>query len=207
MTDVNTPPADAAEEPLGLREQKKRRTRIAMHRAALELVLENGLSGVTAEMIARRAGVSTRTFFNHWSTKEAAILGIRSGEAEQVAESLRERLTETDPRRALRDVLREALAANPTDPQLRDLKKQVMAEAPQLHSISTGNVISVQTELVEVLAEALDGEDAKERAGITVQIGFALTRSAFTVSMARGIDLETAFDEVVALHDSGCATF
>src|SRR5699024_9781489 len=109
-----------------------------MHRAALELVLENGLSGVTAEMIARRAGVSTRTFFNHWSTKEAAILGIRSGEAEQVAESLRERLTETDPRRALRDVLREALAANPTDPQLRDLKKQVMAEAPQLHSISTG---------------------------------------------------------------------
>ena len=49
---------------LGLRELKKRQSRTAMHRAALELVNEHGLGGVTVEAIAQRAGVSTRTFFN-----------------------------------------------------------------------------------------------------------------------------------------------
>lgn len=202
-----TPAAHTSLETLGLREQKKRQTRLAMHRAALELVLEEGLGGVTAEMIARRAGVSPRTFFNHWGTKEAAILGIRSGEPGLAAHNLRERMQGADPRLALRQVLREALGAVPMDPQLRELKKQAMTAAPQLHSISTGNLIAVQTELVDVLADALQGEDARERAGIMVQLGFAMTRSAFTISMARGIDLTAAFDQVVELYDGGRAAF
>ena len=41
----------AGSEELGLRELKKRQTRMAMHRAALELVVEHGLSAVTAQMI------------------------------------------------------------------------------------------------------------------------------------------------------------
>ncbi|MFC7463375.1 TetR/AcrR family transcriptional regulator [Brachybacterium sp. GCM10030252] len=192
---------------LGLRERKKRLTRVAMHRAALELVLEEGLSNVTADMIAARAGVSTRTFFNHWSTKESAILGILSGEGERLVESLHERIVHSGTRDALRSVLREALESTPADPSLRELKKQVMAREPKLHSISSGNLISVQTEMVDAMAEAFDGPDAHERAVITVQLGFALTRSAFAVSMARGIDLVTAFDEVVALHDAGRVPF
>ena len=72
VTDETTPNDQA----LGLRERKKRQSRIAMHRAALELVHEHGLSGVTVEAIAQRAGVSTRTFFNHWTTKESAIIGF-----------------------------------------------------------------------------------------------------------------------------------
>ncbi|MFC7374069.1 TetR/AcrR family transcriptional regulator [Brachybacterium sp. GCM10030268] len=192
---------------MGLRERKKRLTRVAMHRAALELVLEEGLSNVTADMIAARAGVSTRTFFNHWSTKESAILGILSGEGERLVESLHERIVRSGTRDALRSVLREALGSTPADPSLRELKKQVMAREPKLHSISSGNLISVQTEMVDAMAEAFDGPDAHERAVITVQLGFALTRSAFAVSMARGIDLVTAFDEVVALHDAGRVPF
>ncbi|MFC7457200.1 TetR/AcrR family transcriptional regulator [Brachybacterium sp. GCM10030267] len=192
---------------MGLRERKKRLTRVAMHRAALELVLEEGLSNVTADMIAARAGVSTRTFFNHWSTKESAILGILSGEGERLVESLHERIVRSGTRDALRSVLREALESTPADPSLRELKKQVMAREPKLHSISSGNLISVQTEMVDAMAEAFDGPDAHERAVITVQLGFALTRSAFAVSMARGIDLVTAFDEVVALHDAGRVPF
>lgn len=207
MIDEKTAATGEVEENLGLREQKKRRTRVAMHRAALELVLEEGLANVTVERIARRAGISTRTFFNHWSTKESAILGIRIGEAETVAENLRTRIAEQGPRQGLRTVLRGSLAGIPADPQLRELKKQVMAEEPELHAVSAGNLISVQTQLVDVLAEALEGDDARDRAGLTVQIGFALTRSAFSYSMSRGVDLVTAFDAVVALHDDGRIAF
>ncbi|ATG55500.1 TetR family transcriptional regulator [Brachybacterium ginsengisoli] len=191
-----------AEASLGLRERKKRDSRIAMHRAALELVLEHGLSGVTVEAIAQRAGVSTRTFFNHWSTKESAIIGVLSAGGEQIGERLRHQLEEVGPQQALRAVMREAVATAPFDAGLRDLKKQVMAKEPKLHSLSSGNLLSVQTEMIEALTEAYDGDDAQERATLGVQIGFAVTRTAFSVSMSRGIDIASAFDEVLDRYDA-----
>ena len=56
-------------------ERKKRETRRAIHRAALDLVEESGFDAVTTDQIAGRAGVSPRTFFNYFPTKEAAVLG------------------------------------------------------------------------------------------------------------------------------------
>lgn len=192
---------------LGLRELKKRQTRIAMHRAALELVLEHGLAGVTVEAIAQRAGVSTRTFFNHWTTKESAIIGVLAEEGEGVAETLRQRLEDSSPHEALRSVLRDVVDSAPADISVRELKKQVMAKEPRLHSLSAGTMLSMQTDLVEVLAEAIEGDDARERAMLSVQIGFAVTRSAFATSMMRGIDLTAAFDEFLARYDAGDAVF
>lgn len=192
---------------LGLRELKKRQSRIAMHRAALELVSEHGLNGVTVEAIAQRAGVSTRTFFNHWSTKESAIIGVLSAGDDEIAERLRYLAEDQGPRQALRTVMREAISSAPIDAGLRDLKRQVMAKEPRLHSLSTGNLNSVQTEMVEALAEVLEGEDAQGRAMLAVQIGFAVTRTAFAVSMARGIDLGTAFDEVLDRYDADDGVF
>ena len=186
---------------LGLRELKKRQSRTAMHRAALELVNEHGLGGVTVEAIAQRAGVSTRTFFNHWSTKESAIIGITTSGGLEIGEKLRRAAEEEGPRQALRTVMREAIASAPHDVELRELKMEVMAKEPKLHSISTGNLRSVQTEMIEVLTELLDGEDARDRAMLAVQIGFAVTRTAFGVSMSRGIELEAAFDEVTDRYD------
>lgn len=203
VTDETVPNEHA----LGLRELKKRQSRIAMHRAALELVHEHGLSGVTVEAIAQRAGVSTRTFFNHWATKESAIIGVLLEGGEEVAARLRARVQEIGPKEGLRSVLRDALATAPVDMELRELKKQVMTSEPKLHSLSSGNLLSVQTEMIEVLAEALEGEQAQERATLSVQIGFAVTRTAFSVSMARGIDLSIAFDEVVDRYDEGDSVF
>ena len=191
----------AGTEEVGLREQKKRQTRMAMHRAALELVVENGLSAVTAQMIAERAGVSTRTFFNHWATKESAILGVVGDEGKRAITSLRDKLEVMPVREALRAMMREAIANVPVDQGLRELKKKVMEQEPSLHLVNSGNLQTMQTELVEVLTEALDGEGARDRAVIFVQVSFALTRSAFAISMRRGIDLLSAFDQVLALYD------
>lgn len=56
------------------RERNKRATRRALRVATLELALERGLDAVPIEEIALRAGVSTRTFFNYFDTKEDAAL-------------------------------------------------------------------------------------------------------------------------------------
>jgi len=68
----STPEEQPAE---GLRERKKRERKQALRTAAIELALEKGFDNVTIEDICDRCGVSRRTFFNYYSTKEEALLG------------------------------------------------------------------------------------------------------------------------------------
>lgn len=59
----------------GLRERKKRARRLALIDAAQHLVAEHGLDAVTVEMISAEAGVSPRTFFNYFESKDDAVIG------------------------------------------------------------------------------------------------------------------------------------
>lgn len=61
---------------IGLRERQRRETLHQLHEAALALALEGGLHAATVDAIAERAGVSRRTFFNYYPSKEDAILGV-----------------------------------------------------------------------------------------------------------------------------------
>ena len=59
-----------------LRVRKQNATRSALHAAAVDLVYAESLEKVTTAQIAQTAGVSPRTFFNYFETKEDAIVGI-----------------------------------------------------------------------------------------------------------------------------------
>ncbi|WP_246846579.1 TetR family transcriptional regulator [Humibacter ginsenosidimutans] len=62
-----------------LRERKKRETRERLRVAANELVAAKGIADTTVEEICAAAGVSPRTFFNYFPSKNAAILGLPDG--------------------------------------------------------------------------------------------------------------------------------
>ncbi|WP_199183975.1 TetR family transcriptional regulator [Cryobacterium sp. Y57] len=49
-----------------------------MEQSAVSLVLEHGFDNVTVDMICSRSGISQRTFFNYFNTKNAAIIGTDS---------------------------------------------------------------------------------------------------------------------------------
>ncbi|MFQ6328945.1 TetR/AcrR family transcriptional regulator [Nocardia sp. CWNU-33] len=61
--------------PMGLREQKKRRTLLDLSLAARRLAVEHGLDATTVDGIAKAVGVSPRTFFNYYETKMDAVVG------------------------------------------------------------------------------------------------------------------------------------
>ncbi|MFE5777363.1 TetR/AcrR family transcriptional regulator [Brachybacterium sp. NPDC056505] len=206
----------------GLRERKKRQARADMHRAALELVAEHGLDSVTVEMIAERAGISPRTFFNHWASKESAVLGLPVLGPDESWRALLTVSPGATPEQALREVLRQIIRTADADLGLRELKKRVLHREPSLHAVSAGRTAHMQSALIAAFerrvrvgpltqeqAEELIGEDVEtfaggaaedpqlyERAVIAVQLGFAVSRSAFSLSMARGTTVLEEFDHV-----------
>ncbi|MCU1597782.1 MAG: hypothetical protein QOK08_1067 [Actinomycetota bacterium] len=64
----------------GLRERKRVETRDKLETAAVTLVLHDGLEHATLDAICESAGVSNRTFFNYFDSKEDAILGLTDSE-------------------------------------------------------------------------------------------------------------------------------
>lgn len=61
---------------LGLRERKKQQTRHAIHEAAFRLIDQQGLDATTIDQICLEADVSSRTFFNYFPSKAAALLQL-----------------------------------------------------------------------------------------------------------------------------------
>src|SRR5271166_138064 len=58
---------------MGLRERRRRQTSADIRDAAVRLASDRGFDKVTIEAICAEAGISTRTFFNYFPTKESAI--------------------------------------------------------------------------------------------------------------------------------------
>jgi len=76
---------------LGLRERKKRETRLALSRAAIRLCVERGWDDVTVDDIAEAATVSPRTFRNYFTSKAEAIAASHLERALSTADELRAR--------------------------------------------------------------------------------------------------------------------
>ncbi len=76
-------PDSAHSEELGLRERKRRRTRSSLVAAARRLTLAHGIGGFTVEQLCDEIGISRRTFFNYFPSKEDAVLGSTDEELPQ----------------------------------------------------------------------------------------------------------------------------
>ena len=76
---------------VGRRERKRLATRQELSRTALRLAVERGPENVRVEDIAAEADVALRTFHNHFSNKEEAIVSLGVERAARIAADLRNR--------------------------------------------------------------------------------------------------------------------
>ena len=93
---------------------KSERTRNALREVALRHFVADGFEAASVAAIAAEVGVTERTFYRHFATKDEVLFGDLVTRLEWFGSALRARPTGEDLIRSVR----AALGAAPTDPQL-----------------------------------------------------------------------------------------
>jgi AcrR family transcriptional regulator len=144
----------------GLRERKKLATRAALHAAALRLALAGGAAQVTAEDIAAEAGVSVRTFFNYFSTKEEAFVADDLDRGRRFVQ----RVAGAAEGTAVWALLRESAVAVFGSSELPDreqaLKEQLVRTSPEVVAQVLATFARLEQELVVELERRTAGTPA-----------------------------------------------
>src|SRR5690349_21881808 len=91
----------------GLRERTRRAVRAELAEIALRMFADRGYEETTVDDIAVAAGLSKRSFFRYFPSKEDAVFGDVEELADRVAEAVRARPAEEPPWAVLRAVLCE----------------------------------------------------------------------------------------------------
>jgi AcrR family transcriptional regulator len=136
----------------GLRERKKAQTRRALASAALRLADELGPDGVTVEAIAEAAGVSPRTFFNYFSSKEDAMVGIASAHSSELLAGLLARPEGEAPLDALRTTAHDVTRGFQAGADDWMLRRHLFQRHPALAARHAAGFAEVERGLVEEVA-------------------------------------------------------
>lgn len=170
-----------ASEVLTQRERNQRDTWNAIYEAAYAFARDEGLGAATVEAVVARAGVSRRTFFNYFPTKEDAILGTRlpwldQAVVDRLATAQEDELTRTV--HAFVAVLRTALTE-----ETAVRRREIATQHPSLRG-RLGQLITQVEELVrramdEAAARRADAGDPASRE-VLIMLAGVIIKHAFT---------------------------
>lgn len=113
---------------------------------------------MTVEDVSDAADVSPRTFFNYFSSKEAAILNVDPARPAQMRARLEARPAEEPPLEALRIALTEASATLTEDAEAWALKMRLVREHPSLFPHYLAAYADAERGLIEVVAARVGAE-------------------------------------------------
>lgn len=166
----------------GLRERKKAETRAALQDAAIRLADRDGIDKVSVEAIADAVGVSPRTFFNYFPSKEDAIVGMSPSIPSPLAGYLRERPAGETPLESLRLSVRASVERLQEDPDRWVLRRRLVQRHPELATRYAARLAEVEQDLVVEMARRL-GVDPERDTYPAILVGAAMvaTRVAMTV--------------------------
>ena len=202
----------------GLRERKKRQTRVAIGDAAMRLFRERGFDAVTIADVARAADVSEKTIFNYFPAKEDLVFRAGGERRAAVIEAIRDRPRDESfvaPFRAATMDFLDAVERDPVDETVAI--PRLVAGSTALRNRLFLGWEEESAVLGPVLAEE-SGEPADALAPVVVARALAWThrltfRAAFSRLLAgedqRAVaaDLRAQADRAYSLLEAGLAVY
>jgi AcrR family transcriptional regulator len=151
---------------MGLRARKKQATSTALQRSAIDLFLERGYDETTVQDITDAAGVSQRTFFRYYATKDAVLLTEHARREAEVTALLASRPRDETLADTAAAVV-EHLAADIADrAELVKVQRRVFDSVPSLADRFAGHHDRLSVIIAEHAASVLgvsDDTDARPR--------------------------------------------
>jgi AcrR family transcriptional regulator len=144
-------------------ERRKRRTRQAIQKAALELFAERGYRETTINDIAERAEVAPRTVTVHFPAKEELLLDAEPFTLDTLSERLAARRPNESALEALRDWMATTMTAVETNAseldgrfwERRALRAHIINNEPELRGRSRASYYPFERALAEAIGEDL----------------------------------------------------
>jgi AcrR family transcriptional regulator len=147
---------------------------------AWRLFADRGFREVTVDDIAEAAGVSARTLFRYFPSKEDFLLAFTRRGSQALVDSIEALEPSPDPLRRVWRLIREHSIENPQDVRLLRLWRRAAADAPETHARVRGERVHDLTEAVTIYfaksmgADGPEGPDPRLLAGLVVGIEMAV---------------------------------
>lgn len=198
VTWANTVSTQKRKYELKARAKSQRETRSRIASAAAELHEENGVARTTVAEIARRAGVSRLTVYNHFADLSELLPACAAHYATlHPAPDLGAALALEDPGRRVRATLLELYRwYRETEPMFGKLFSD-RGSVPQLDRFMAQNIDRTQAQLAESLAAAF-AASGRRADRLTALIGLALDFGTWQRLTRGGIDDEEAAEMMAA---------
>ena len=144
--------ASTMKEPKSLRERKRLKTFDRIAETGLKLFITNGYEATTLEAIAAAAGISRRTFFYYFKSKEDVLLAWHDGGFTQ---ALRPAMLEQSPDRDPLDAVRECLLklASRFTTKESVIVDQLLRSTEALRVRKEAEFVTIERVLVEAMCE------------------------------------------------------
>jgi AcrR family transcriptional regulator len=144
--------------PVPIRERTRRLAQSELTSVAQDLFVTQGYDGTTVDQIAAAAGMSKRTFFRYFPSKDDLVIGKYDLFADRMAEALDERPADEPVWESLRRVFDITLDYVQDDYQRarNDAMDEIVRSSPQLYARYLEKMQRVQQLLIGRVADRLN---------------------------------------------------
>ena len=164
-----------------LHKLRRSKTHEALRQAALKKFASEGFGNVTVEQLAQEAGVTERTFFRHFPSKEAVLFQDYDTQVEWLADALSQR-----PRsESLFDAVKASIESFPHD--LEVVRQAALARA----ELITGEQIASHLRVVQSSFAAVITDFVKHRYPDVPDIDLVAEVAGSTLAAAMVVGVET----------------
>jgi AcrR family transcriptional regulator len=171
---------DGARSGVDLREQRRERNAREIQQAAMSLFAERGYADVTVEDIAGEAGISERTFFRYFASKDHLLVAEASRRIEVIHESLTGQPDDLDAWTALRNAVLDQSTSEEHIGRNAAIWAHLTKEAPALLAKMIMHGALEGTHNIEVeLARRLGVPDTDALPDVMMRVTLAAVQSAY----------------------------